>query len=148
MRICQCPKPRPDPNPRRASSCVACGSHFDPAWESNDETVAEFFDRYERALPTWPHVPESVRTFRIHCEARERAGRKTFGMAYLDRDNLREGLEEASDLALYVFLDLLKERRAGNLPHYETDVAMQLVHHAAESYRLLHVMTAKRHGAP
>lgn len=146
--LLRCTCPEPVPKIAKPSACVKCGHLIDPAWTSSDQTVAEFFDAYERCLPEWPNISDSTRTFRIHAEQRERAGRRTFGMAYLNRENLPEAKEEVVDLALYVMLDYLREVRREATSHYETDVAMQLVHHAAESYRLLGVIAAKRHGAP
>jgi hypothetical protein len=144
LRRCKCRVP--EPKPARPQQCVRCGDLLDPTWTSNDSTLAAFLDRFERTFPAYPHTPSYWTDMRLHLEARERAGRRTFRESFHGRDNVKEAREEVCDLALYTFLDGLVQLRAGE--EQDVAVAMELMHHASESYRLLNVLRHKRHGAP
>jgi hypothetical protein len=119
---------------------------LDPAWLSNDETVAAFFDRLEdSAFPG--AVPESFHAFRRQCEAREKAGRKHFGLAYLSRKNLREGAEEEADAVIYRHLHMLQRLRdAGD----DEGIALVLeaCRHSYEAYRCDREVEARLRGSP
>jgi hypothetical protein len=58
-------------------------------------------------------LPGTDPGFVEHCRARETRGRDVFGLLYLDRDNPREAMEEACDLAIYCYLHILRKRREG-----------------------------------
>lgn len=79
--------------------------------------------------------PEWWQNFRIHCEARELAGRSRFRHSLLARNNPREGMEEAADGALYAFFDTLVSRRA--LEDEELDVALTAAYHFAKGWEAL-----------
>lgn len=137
--------PRPSPNPR-SPGCNACGLPFAPEWLSSDETLAEFFSRLqEAAFPG--EAPHDFLAFRAHCEARERAGRESFGLAYLSRDNLREAMEEFADGANYFFFDTLQHlRNRGDDDDYE--LALTAALHAYKAHRAARELAAKRRGSP
>lgn len=145
LRECECAVPEPNLSPHK-KACIRCGFLIPTRWSSNDETLRDFLDGFERTFAAWPHIPEWWNTFRVHLEARERAGRKTFRQTFLGRNNIQEAREEVVDLGLYVFLDGLKQKRGGG--ENDADVVMELMRHAAEAYRLLDVLQHKRHGAP
>jgi len=120
-------------------------------WESNNETVTEFFDRLEEAtLPRrgpapdagW-NIPAWFERFRLHCEVRELAGRKTFGNTFHNRDNCREAQEEAADAALYSFFQTLVSRRAAQDENYE--LALTAAFHAAKLHEALDNLRSRRH---
>lgn len=126
MRECKCPIPNPrykTPNrPNDHERCLRCGDWINPAWTSNDQTMAEFYDRLEEAIfplgalraPTPNEELAAFREFRAQAEVREIVGRKKFGHRLHARDNPREASEEAADLANYMLFGLLVERRAGD----------------------------------
>lgn len=82
---------------------------MDPEWVSSDETFNEFFDRLAESVPG----ASDFEAFRAQCAARERAGRQTFGVQYLDRRNAIEALEEAADGANYLFFHALQKVKQG-----------------------------------
>ncbi len=133
---CGCEKPIETVDPRWPGSCVRCGNRIEPRWTSNDATVAEFFDRLEECFPG--ETPAWVQIFRRHCEARELAGRDTFGYEFLARNNPAEGLEEAADGANYAFFDILQSRRDGD--EEEWALALTAAYHFAHAYRALGLM--------
>ncbi len=110
MNGCGCPVPRPrQPNPNfptRDKSCSACGKLINQSFVSSDERFDEFFDQLMQLPGTDPGFVE-------HCRDRETRGRDVFGLLYLDRDNPREAMEEACDLAIYCYLHILRKRREG-----------------------------------
>ncbi len=147
LRECACKVPEPHTDPRKAHACVRCGFVLGPAWTSSNETVAAFFDSLARTFPSWPHVPPWFENFRLHCEAREFAGRKTFRQTFHARDNAAEGFEEAADGALYALFDSLKTRRAeGDDP--DLDLALTAAYHFGLAYKALEDRRHKRRGAP
>lgn len=116
------------------------------------ETLPEFFRRLEAGIfprrydKEW-EPPSDWVAFRRECEARERAGRDTFGTAYRDRDNRAEAMEECSDLAMYAWLDYLQqlERNGG-----DEDFALVLsaAHHGYLAHKAFQDLAAKRLGSP
>lgn len=143
---CACEKPRELSDPRREGTCGVCGKVFDSAWLSNDETVNAFFDRLAAGLFPGPPTAD-FESFRGHCEAREFAGRDTFGLAYLSRDNCSEALEEAVDLALYMHLDVLKHLREDG-DDEDMALALTAAKHAFLAHKAVRELAAKRQGAP
>jgi len=147
-RECDCPTPHPHPNPRLPDDCVSCGFWINPEadWVSSDKTVAEFFGRLaEAAFPG--EAPEGFESFRRQCEARERAGRGSFGFAYASRDNLAESVEELSDFVIYLLLDGLKHRRNGGGDE-DLELALTGAMHAFRAYEATRHLAARRRGSP
>lgn len=149
MKECRCELPRPSSNPRRATTCNACGFYVDPALLRIDAQVAEFFDRL--AESQFHHGPDGKLLtpdwwdeFREHCTVRELAGRERFGLDYLARDNPTEACEEATDGALYMLLDGLRAHRDGC--DAAEDVALTAAYHFAQAHRYARMLTAKRRG--
>lgn len=143
MRECECEAPVESDNPRRSGTCVKCAHRLSPRWSPNDETVRDFLDRLSEAYPA---TPAWFERFRGLCEARERHGRVHFGYAYLDRDNVAEGAEEAADGVLYALLDTLRAKREGE--DENIDLALTAAWHFAEAYQTLLCLRAKRGGDP
>jgi hypothetical protein len=116
---CPCPVPRPrqaNPNfPHRDRSCQRCGKVIDQRFVSSDSHFQKFFGW----LADTPGVEQE---FIEHCRVREGSGRGVFGLAYLNKDNPREAMEEACDMAIYCYLHLLRQARDGA----DTDPAMAL----------------------
>lgn len=144
LRWCACPVPEPHGSPEKPPFCVRCSFPLNPVWTSNDTNMSEFFDRLRDSFPG--KAPDWFDGFRSQCMARERAGRTTFRMGYLGRDNTDEGCEEAADGALYAYLDLLKARRAG-LPE-EWDLVLTAAWHAAQLHHTMRRLREKRAGSP
>lgn len=142
---CVCKVPIPHPSPYR-HTCVRCGYAIAERWESNDANLAAFFDRLEETFPSWPTVPEWWQRLRLQCEARELAGRRAFGLRYLDRDNIRETREEIADAVLYPYFHQLAEIRHGE--DVEIDVLLDVVQHLGKAFAGLDRLTAKHRGAP
>ena len=113
------------------------------------ETLTEFFSRLQAGIfpPNIPELPGDWISFRRECEARELAGRETFGNAYRDRDNRAEAMEECSDLTMYAWLDYLQhlERTGG-----DEDFALVLsaAHHGYLAHKAFQALAAKRRGSP
>lgn len=124
-RDCDCPIPD-EHGPIRPGYC-RCGGYIDPRWTSNDRTFREFFDQ----LAALPGVTSA---FVAQCRQRELDGRDEFGHQFLSRDNAAEAREEASDLALYCALSVLRARRDGNAEQIEA--ALDAAHHAALAYEI------------
>ena len=152
QRECRCEEPRESADPRREGLCEKCSLRLSPAWTSNDDTFAEFFDRLEatfpgyRSSPDW-EPPESFQMFRSQCQGREMAGRRTYGLRYLNRRNRKDAREEATDLALYMLFDSLREiRREG----YDDDIdlALTAAWYAYKAYATTLDLKHKREHAP
>ena len=153
MRDCECELPVPrgaTPNrPNDDERCVKCPGYINPAWTSNNETVAEFYDRLEASLfhPARLRNPDEAvrafRSFRAQAEVRELAGRTKFGHSHLTRDNAMEATEEAADLANYMMFDLLSTRRRGDTE--EIELALTAAQHAFEAWRYALALRARRH---
>lgn len=141
---CLCPEPLVSPNPRD-SGCGKCGRRLDSTWTSNDRTMAEFFDRLASRWPPGDEPPEFP-IFRRHCLSRERAGRETFGLRFLSRNNPQEAREEAADLANYCAFDLLSSIRKGE--ELEEDEALTAAWHVFQAYCSLLQLERKHHGSP
>lgn len=141
MRSCSCQSP--SPKPQRPDTCVRCGIKLKPDTICNDATMAEFFNRLSDAFPD---DPEWLKDFRIGCESRELAGRKKFGWAYFDRNNLREAEEEFFDGANYAMMEVLKNRRDGM--DDQLDMALIVAWHASHAYAALRGMRLKERGRP
>ena len=58
-------------------------------------------------------IPNTPGAALDHARQRELAGRKEFGLRYLDRNNYAEGREEASDGVNYSMYAWLRGRRFG-----------------------------------
>lgn len=159
---CRCPAPSRYPSPFHRDSCVTCSGEIREEWTSNDRTVKNFYDALERGVvqravvategphtgkAVQPEAPEWFRAFRQRCEARERAGRDTFGLRCLGRDNLLDAHEEWADGSNYVLFDSLKEiRRSGHDP--DLDAALMVAYHAAMAAKHTERLRSKRRGAP
>lgn len=142
LRECSCPQP--ERKPQKPDVCVRCGFYLNPRWMSNDATIQSFYDGVANGFSGG--APEWFDTFRLHCEQREYAGRKTFRESYLARDNVREGTEEAADGANYAFFKSLQEKRAGGDP--QMDLALTAAQHFALAYKALAQMNDKDRGKP
>jgi hypothetical protein len=127
--FCRCPEPAM--NERRPDFCRRCGVRHNPRIVSSDRTMAEFFAR----LADLPGVNPAAM---LEARDRELAGRDTFGLKYLARDNVAEGCEEAADGLIYAALEWLKDRRTG-----EEDMDPALLD-AAHHFALAHA-ALKRH---
>lgn len=97
----------------------------------------------ETVFPGEP--PDSFLNFRDQCEAREKAGRSVFGLAYLKRDNPREALEEAADAANYFMFDWLQnlQRTGGD---EELDLVLTGAWHAFKLHQTALELMRKRRG--
>lgn len=146
MSAPECPCPRPWPSAKDVETCRACGLWINPAWSSSDQSVKAFYDALERTVPSWPTVPQWLKDFRLHAEARERAGRPIFGQAALSRDNVADGHEEAADGANYAMYETLVAIRSGN--DVELDLALSAAKHFAEAYNDLTKLREKERGRP
>lgn len=142
MSYCECPAPGVSLDPRHEGTCQRCGHRFDPEWLADDETVAEFYDRLALSLPGEPTFPH----FRALATVRERSGRPIFGLAYLTRDNVAEGAEEAADGANYALLEGLRMKRAGIDP--ADDLLLSAARHFALGYAMLAEAQGKHRGIP
>lgn len=141
---CRCSDPRERADPRSAGICSKCGKVIGSGVLSSDETVKWFFDRLEAA--SFPgKVPDDFRAFRQGCETRERAGRSTFGLAYLCRPNLPEAQQEWADGANYIFFDALRNRRATGQDE-DLDVALSVAYHAYMADHFTRLLASKRRG--
>lgn len=101
---CSCPVPTF--HPVHADTCGRCRKILDPRIVDSDENLAVFTDRL-KAIPGFPVAALE------HAHAREVAGRKQFGLEYLNRNNPVEGCEEAADGINYSFYHWLRQRREG-----------------------------------
>jgi hypothetical protein len=120
---------------------------LDPEWVSSDRTIGKLFDRLAEALPPGEADSDEFYAFRAQCEAREKAGRNTFGFRYLNRSNTTEALEEAADFALYLMLDSLREVR-DNGSEEDMDLVLIGARHAYKAHATARHLRARRHGAP
>jgi hypothetical protein len=116
-------------------------------WAAEDAAHAEFFDHVARALPGYPdELPAAWRAFRSQAKQRMVAGWGTFGLAYRDRDNSAEGLEELADFGNYQFFDVQVARLLGE--DEEIDTALMAVYHSYLAYHFTCLHNARRQGAP
>ncbi len=143
LRECECPRPVAKVKPGRERFCERCGFYLGDSWRSSDANLDRFFN----SLTSCQNVPITVADFEGLCDRREREGRDKFKFAYLDRDNISEAAEEAADLALYMYLDLLKAEREGNGDEGR-DLAMTVAFHAAQAYDALARLRQKRNHSP
>jgi hypothetical protein len=144
LRVCGCHHPQRHVKPGREDFCVRCDAYLDPRWTSNDDTIQSFYEGVANGFIDG--APEWFQTFRLYCEARERAGRRIFGESYLARDNVREGAEEGCDGANYAFFKTLQLKRAGLDP--QMDLALTAAKHFALAYEALAMMDQKAQGRP
>lgn len=142
---CSCPEPVESSNPRNRGTCNKCARPIPGDVLSNDQTVKAFFDRLSSALPGEP--PDSFLDFRELCERREREGRDRFGLQYLRRDNCLEAAEEAADLALYMHLELLRERRAA-VSSADSALAFTAAYHAYLAFDASRRLRSTHRGSP
>lgn len=149
---CACEKPREPVDPRHKGSCM-CGKRIDPAALSTDENVRAFFDRltegifpYDKLAKTWK-PDRAFEEFRCLCEARERAGRDTFGLAYLARKNLWDAAEEEADAVVYRHLRLL-QRFHEEGDQEGMDLILEASRKSFEAFRLDREAEARLKGAP
>lgn len=145
MKICDCERPSPHPNPRYEGKCLH-GHQMDPRWLSTPETVGRFFDRLERGI--FPGKPDHYwQDFRSACERREREGHDLYGLDYFDRDLLRDAAEELMDSCIYRHLRLLRRyREAGD--EEALALILEASRHAFISYRLDREAEQKFLGSP
>lgn len=147
LKDCRCDQPIPFAREERADTCVCCGYHISPDWTSNTRTLDAFLRGVEAAV--FDDDPVTNRdiweAFRAHIEARELSGRPRFGNSFLSRDNIREGQEEAADLAMYACLDSLCEIRR-NGKDDDTDLALTAAQKAYEAYEALAHLRHRRQG--
>lgn len=94
---------------------------------------------YEEAVADWlnqlAELPDVHEHFTAICRHREMTGRRIFGDAYLNRDNIAEAWEEAADLANYAFFEALQRRNQGK--DDRMDLALMAAHHAAMAHLTL-----------
>lgn len=116
----------------------------------DDHTFASFFDRFEESHMGWQRpdyeTPAHLQSLRLQCQQREVAGRKSFGNAYLQRDNIAEAREEISDCVNYLHFEALKNELRGRDP--EWDLVLEAAECMAEAYRHLAHLDARYRGAP
>jgi hypothetical protein len=139
---CACPQPVASPNPRHNGDCVRCGRAIGGTWLATSESMGELHDLLLAGKP----IPD-YQAFRDHCEARELAGRPKFGLQYLDRNNAKDGLEEAADGGNYSFFDIHQLRRDG----FDEDVVawdLNAAYHFAMAHHCLRQSLAARDGTP
>lgn len=86
--------------------CFACGKWLDPRIVDSDENIVTFRAQLEA-------IPDTPSDALNHAYRRTVAGRKEFGLEYLNRDNCAEGREEAADGQNYSMYHWLKGRRYG-----------------------------------
>ena len=151
MTYCTCPLPSTSSDPRKpATHCGKCGHPKHPEWDQNDSNFAAFWDRIEETRAGWQfplyEPPDEEQTLRLQTTHRELAGRKHFGYAYLQRDNIREAREEICDALLYVYLDTLKNVRDGDDP--EWDVVLEIADDLLSAYGKLNQLKHKHRGVP
>ena len=123
MSYCRCEHPRE--NDRRPGNCRKCGVRLNPLWLSSDETLAAF----QAEVAKLPGVTPGIL---IDSHRGERAGRGIYGLAYLGRDNCKEGQAEGSDGLNYAYFDWLNDRRGG-IEEIDPDL-LDAAHHAAGMY--------------
>jgi hypothetical protein len=110
--------------------------------------ISTFYNRLATHFPSWPLIPDGYEEFRAECEARYEAGIEQFGDAYLHRDNLAESLQEASDLANYMALDVLKHIDEGGDGEEDLSLALEAARHAYKAHETARLLAARRRGAP
>jgi hypothetical protein len=123
---CQCPVPKV--HTVHANKCERCGRFLDPRIIDTDENLAEFRQQLE-AIPDFPKEALD------HAYRREVAGRKEFGLEYLNRNNPVEGMEEAADGCNYSFYHWLRRRREG-VEEIDPNL-LEAARHFALAYRAL-----------
>lgn len=137
MRGCECPAPHDSPDPRKHRVCGRCDKLKEGPGVSTEETFNQFHDWLEEGFfRQWsatekannPKGEEVERQFyralRELARRREDAGKETFGLAYLGRDNIAEVYEEIADVFNYCYEEDLKTfRRFGD--HREIDTLME-----------------------
>lgn len=104
MRGCKCYLPQR--HTVHAQVCGHCRKLLDPAWTDSDVNWRELRTMLEA-------VPMISGPALDHAAARLASGREEFGFHYLARNNAAEALEELADVIVYMFLELLRERRLG-----------------------------------
>lgn len=139
LRECSCDVPRPYGAPQKAHACASCGYWINPAWTVNDKTMGEFWARLRGAIPH----ETAVDLIYPHSDAREREGRRLYGLRYLGRDCAFEGMEEAADGPNYAAMELLRARRAKE--DEEWALALTAAHHFALAYQALAAMRGHTH---
>jgi hypothetical protein len=122
-------------------------------WVLNDATHNAFLDRVARSMSVTPHMgwvdgkpPADWLHFRSQRVERERAGRERFGFAYLERDNIKEGVEENCDSDNYNYMDLLQAIHRGESE--EWDLVLTIAYHDFMSYRTRLRLRERRRGSP
>lgn len=132
MTECECPVPadHADAHPGfRDGWCRVCGGKLSDSWVATSDGLMEFLE-----------LARADYRSAAHCHTRELAGRAEFGFAYLSRNNPEEAQEEAADGQIYCYLEVLKDRRAG-----ETDIDFDLLD-AASHFALAHQALQRRRG--
>lgn len=129
---CDCKPPRPSVDPRRPDTCQRCLGLISPRWSSNDRNLDDFFNY----LNSCQNVPITIAEFEALCERRELDGRGRFGFSYLSRDNIAEAAEEAADLLLYAYLEVLKRKREHD-DIEGLDSLMMVAFYAAKAFEAL-----------
>jgi hypothetical protein len=125
---------------------------FDGDWVVNDRTHNEFLDRCQEALARalgWPAgepPPPEWLSFRRLTLTREQAGRDEFGFAYLGRDNIQAGAEEATDGCNYTYFETRKSIRAGR--DADWDLALTAAYHDYMAYLTRLQMRSRQRGDP
>ena len=148
---CTCPQPSTSSDPRKDPTfCAKCSHPKHPDWDQTDEAFTAFWERIESTRAGWQYPlyepPDEEQTLRLQTMHRELAGRKHFGYAYLQRDNIREAREELADALLYVYLDTLKNKREGDDP--EWDVVLEIADDLLSAYGKLNQLKHKHRGVP
>jgi hypothetical protein len=93
---------------------------------------SETFDSLLDQLARCPSVSPS---FIDLCRNRQRSGIDEFGDAYLTRDNIAEGLEEACDGANYAIFETMRRAHVGK--DDKVALALEAAHHFAIAYSTL-----------
>lgn len=142
---CRCEKPNQGSNPRNEGSCIKCGRPVNPEALLSDAVTRNAYDRIESHFPG--KVPESYLAFRSQCEAREKEGRRKFGLQYLWRRNRRESLEEFADGSNYVLFDHLQVINWIGEDRDE-DRVYQIMYRCWQLYDEVRALSLARRGSP
>lgn len=144
MHECKCEEPRESPDPRTEGNCVMCGRAIaGREWVSDDSNLGAFFNRLaEASFPAYcttgdkKQIPGLFFAFYRECSGRERAGRKKFGLEYLRRNNPQEAVEEAADLANYLYMEGLRRKRLEE--DEEADALLTGAFYAYKAFEVCH----------
>lgn len=132
---CTCDFPEPHYNHRYPNACRHCLKLLPTNVQSNDQTVAEFFNHLEQ-------LPDVTPAFLVQCLTREKAGREEFGNEFLRRNNALEATEEMCDGAIYAHLEILEARHSGE--DDDLALALEAAHLCAKAHTVFRRLAARR----